>query len=80
MMVNRCMLLLTDELIAEGIEDPLAESFTLAAIWEDLCRHAGEAPPEEVQRRLGGSLAAVQGSVPIEVDDSPMIAPPSSIS
>ncbi len=49
-MINRCMMLLTEELRAEGISDPLTESFTLAAIWDDLCRLTGETPPAAIRQ------------------------------
>ncbi len=45
---NGLMRALVDELAAEGVPAPLAESFTLAAVWLDLCRLAGETPPAEV--------------------------------
>lgn len=53
-MINRCMALLVDELIAEGVDDPLAQTLTLAALWDDLCRHAGEPTPDSVRFRLEG--------------------------
>ena len=46
--INGLMRALVDELAAEGVPAPLGESFTLAAVWLDLCRLAGEAPPAEV--------------------------------
>ena len=45
--INELMRALLDELEAGGVPMPLAESFTLAAVWLDLCRLAGEAPPAE---------------------------------
>lgn len=74
-MVNRCLTLLTDELLAEGIADPLAESFTLAAIWEDLCRHAGETPPEDVRHRVAGTPAVVHRGALSRADDPSTTAP-----
>ena len=51
-MVSRYFDLLVEELQAEGLSDPLAETFTLAAIWDDLARLAGETPPPVVRRRF----------------------------
>ena len=45
--INELMRALMDELAAEGVPVPLGESFTLAAVWLDLCRLAGERPPAE---------------------------------
>ena len=46
--INGLMRALVDELAAEGVPEPLGESFTLAAVWLDLCHLAGEPPPTEV--------------------------------
>jgi hypothetical protein len=46
--LNAIMAALVAELRAGGIPNPLGESFTLAAMWDDLARLAGEAPPAEV--------------------------------
>ncbi len=51
-MIERHMTLLVEELREAGIADPLAETFTLAAIWDDLARLAGEPPPPAVRRRF----------------------------
>lgn len=51
-MVSRYFALLVEELQVEGLADPLAETFTLAAIWDDLARLAGETPPPSVRRRF----------------------------
>ena len=45
MTVNDLMARLCDELAEELDVEPLGESFTLAYIWLDLCRLAGEEPP-----------------------------------
>lgn len=47
--VNSLLRQLLAELREEGIPDPLGESFSLAAIWLDLCRLAGETPPAQVR-------------------------------
>ena len=57
-MINRCMALLVEELPAEGIPDPLAEELTLGALWDDLCRLSGEAPPAAVRRMIEGESPA----------------------
>ena len=49
-MINQYLTLLVAELRENDIPDPLAQSFTLAAIWDDLCRLAGETPPSAVRR------------------------------
>ena len=49
-MINQYLTLLVAELRENDIPDPLAQSFTLAAIWDDLCRLAGETPPPAVRR------------------------------
>ena len=46
--INGLMQALVNDLEAEGVPTPLRESFTLAAVWLDLCRLAGEALPAEV--------------------------------
>ncbi len=46
--INELMRALVDELAAEGVPAPLGGAFTLAAVWLDLCRLAGEPPPAEV--------------------------------
>jgi hypothetical protein len=51
-MVNGWMALLADELRDDGIPDPLGHSFTLAAVWDDLCRLAGEETPTPVRALL----------------------------
>lgn len=48
-MINRYMARLSDELRAEDVPDPLRERVLLAAVWDDLCRLAGETPPPHVR-------------------------------
>ena len=50
--INGLLRQLLAELREEGIPDPLGESFTLAALWLDLCRLAGEEPPARVRQLL----------------------------
>lgn len=51
-MIGRYLTLLVEELQAEGLADPLGQAFTLAALWDDLARLAGETPPPAVRRRF----------------------------
>jgi hypothetical protein len=48
--INQCMTLLVQELEGEGIPTPLLCEFTLAAVWDDLARLAGETPPPAVRQ------------------------------
>ena len=45
MTINDLLSRLCDELAEGDVAEPLGESFTLAYIWLDLCRLAGEEPP-----------------------------------
>ena len=45
MSVNDLMAALCDELAEGDVPEPLAQEFTLALLWLDLCRLAGEEPP-----------------------------------
>lgn len=68
-MINRYMARLIDELRADDIPDPLRERVMLAAVWDDLCRHSGEAPPPHVRLALedlarGDQAAADAAPVP----------------
>ena len=69
-MLNRHLSALVDQLRAEGIGDPLAQSFTLAAIWDDLAAITGERPPAAVLAALGDARIS-----PCAPSDS---APPAS--
>ena len=53
--INTAMTMLIEELAAE-IPDVLTESFSLAAMWNDLCRLAGEIPPRDVAAVLDAPL------------------------
>ena len=48
MTINDALHALADELAADGVPDPLAQPLTLALVWHDLCRLAGEPLPPEV--------------------------------
>ena len=56
MKIGHCLTMLLDELREAGVADPLAERFTLAATWDDLCRRAGEATPGPVRAALGEKI------------------------
>jgi hypothetical protein len=43
--VNDLLARLCDELAEGDVAEPLGETFTLAPLWLDLCRLAGEEPP-----------------------------------
>lgn len=49
MTINQAMQALCDELTAGDVPAPLAQPFTLALVWYDLCRLAGEEPPADVR-------------------------------
>ncbi len=53
MTVNELMTTLIDELAAGDVPDVLAQPLTLAALWDDLARLAGEEPPHWVVVALG---------------------------
>jgi hypothetical protein len=48
MTINAAMALLVDELTEGDVPAPLTQEFTLANIWADLARLAGEEVPAEV--------------------------------
>ena len=48
MTINDLLTMFCEELAAEGVPDVLAQSFTLAALWDDLARLAGEPLPRWV--------------------------------
>ena len=62
MSVNELLQALVDELAAGGVPRPLGQSFTLAAVWADLARLAGEDVPADVDALLDHprDLAAVE--------------------
>ena len=61
MTINDLMAALCDELAEGDIAEPLGESFTLALLWLDLCRLAGETPPGFLLALLDGASAAAEG-------------------
>ncbi len=58
MTINDLMAALVAELADGEIPMPLAQSFTLAAVWQDLARLAGEALPAEALAVVGRALDA----------------------
>ncbi len=64
MTINECMVLLVEELREGEIPLPLAQSFTLATVWADLARLAGEVPPVAVQAIVGDTLDQVIEPLP----------------
>ena len=52
MRINDILEALRDELAADGVPAPLGQSFTLAALWCDLVRLAGEDVPPAVAALL----------------------------
>ncbi len=65
MSVNALLLALVAELRAEDVPDPLNERFTLAAIWADLARLAGEPLPADVAAVLDAPLDLAPVPVPV---------------
>ncbi len=54
MTIDEAMRALVAELAAGGVPAPLAQPLTLAALWDDLARLAGEPIPPEVAALLDG--------------------------
>ncbi len=54
MTIDTLMRALVAELGAGGVPAPLARPLTLAALWDDLARLAGESVPPEVAALLDG--------------------------
>ena len=63
MTIDATMRALVAELAAGGVPAPLARPFTLAALWDDLARLAGEPTPPEVNALLDG-----RGTAPARPD------------
>ncbi len=64
MSINALMATLVAELTADEIPTPLAERFTLAHVWADLARLAGETPPASVLALVGESLDTICEPLP----------------
>ena len=52
--INDAMYLLIDELAAGDVPAPLTQSLSIATLWADLCRLAGEFPPAAVVALIDG--------------------------
>ncbi len=52
MTINDAMRALVAELLADDVPDPLVRPLTLALVWADLARHAGEPTPLDVAALL----------------------------
>ncbi len=55
-MIERLLRELLAELIAAGVPAPLGQPLTLAAVWADLARLAGEETPADVRTLLDGPV------------------------
>ena len=62
MTLNEAMRALVAELGAGGVPAPLAQPLTLAALWGDLARLAGEPTPPEVAALLDGRGVILAGA------------------
>lgn len=56
MSVNVLLRTLVDEMAADDVPDPLAQPCTLALVWADLARLAGESVPAEVAALLDAPI------------------------
>ena len=56
--INDLLRRLCDDLEAGDVAEPLGESFTLAPLWLDLCRLAGEEPPAFLVALIDGPALA----------------------
>ncbi len=73
MPIDTLMRALVAELAAGGVPAPLAQSFTLAALWDDLARLAGEPTPPAVAALIDGrgTAPAQQGRASADYSDTP---------
>jgi hypothetical protein len=65
MTINAILAALVAEMQADEVIDPLAQRFTLAGVWADLARLAGEELPAEVAALVGDTLAVVCDPLPV---------------
>lgn len=56
MMINATLRALLREMEACNVPDPLAQPLTLALVWADLCRLAGEPLPPDVAALLAAPV------------------------
>jgi len=64
MRLNALLRALVDELAADGVPDPLAQPLTLALVWADLARLAGEPLPPEVAAMIAAPVPSLRYSTP----------------
>lgn len=65
MTINECMAALVAELVDGEIPQPLTQRFTLANVWSDLARIAGEELPAEALAIVGPALDVAYEPAPI---------------
>ena len=65
MSINTLLSALVAELAADGVPAPLHQSFTLAAVWQDLARLAGEPLPAAVAAVVGDTLDRAIDPLPV---------------
>ena len=65
MSINDLMVALVAELEAGEVPAPLTQQFTLAAVWQDLARLAGEPLPAAALAVVGDVLDAICEPVPV---------------
>ena len=65
MTINAAMTLLVAELEVGEVPDPLTQSFTLATVWADLARLAGEPLPAAVAAVVGDTLDRAIDPLPL---------------
>ena len=67
MTITEALHALCVELAADGVPAPLAQPFTLAALWHDLARLAGEEPPRWVAVALGDASGVPGHLAPVPI-------------
>ena len=67
MTINEAMALLVEELTEGEIPQPLSTRFTLATVWADLARLAGEELPAEALAVVGRALDVIYETVSVTV-------------
>ena len=65
MTINHAMTLLVAELAEGEVPAPLTQSFTLATVWADLARLAGEPLPVAVAAVVGDTLDRAIDPLPV---------------
>ena len=64
------------ELLADDVPDPLSQRYRLGLLWVDLCRLAGETPPDHVAALLDAPAATPSCATPARAPPSPASASP----